>query len=397
MHTQFKKARLFDAGGDLSQRWYVFYFYRSPDTGNFVRFRQWISSKILTGSGRRDEAHRVINSLNKKLAQGYNPYANKEKKYSTLILAMDFFLSIKENICRKRTYHTYSSIVNKFKEFLEEKKMERMMLADFNYYHAQDFMDWTMSKGANKNRTHNNRLTAMRTIFNVLIKREWVLFNPFDKIEMLEEEDPLIQSFSIDDLILMQEDLPAYDYNLYACACLIFYCFIRPQELSRLRICDFHLKKRMIIIPGSASKNKKQEVVSIPDPLVPILVNLDFGFPQDYFVFSKKLQRGPVEYAPTRMAEAWKRFADQVGIDKNIYSLKHTGVGMAIESGINVRDLQLQLRHYSLEMTQIYLDKFNRRPSDKLSSMFPDLSRLAKSNVPVHSPLPARIYSPGRS
>ena len=34
-------------------------------------------------------------------------------------------------------------------------------------------------------------------------------------------------------------------------------------------------------------------------------MKLDLNYPGDYFVFSKNQQRGKVEYAPTRMAEAW--------------------------------------------------------------------------------------------
>jgi integrase len=151
------------------------------------------------------------------------------------------------------------------------------------------------------------------------------------------------------------------------------------------------------VIPGYVSKNKKQEVVHIPDALMPVLLKMNLNFPGDYFIFAKNQQRGPKEYAPTRIAEAWRKFADPHGIMKNIYSLKHTGVGLAIENGINIRDLQLQLRHSNLEMTQIYLDKFNSRPSGKLSTNFPDLSRLTKRTGPDHLPLPAHIYIPGLS
>ncbi len=31
----FKTAKLFDAGGDLSQRWFVFYQFISPETGKY--------------------------------------------------------------------------------------------------------------------------------------------------------------------------------------------------------------------------------------------------------------------------------------------------------------------------------------------------------------------------
>ncbi len=275
--------------------------------------------------------------------------------------------------------------------------MISMAVDDFNYYHAQEFMDYTKSKLKNGNRTYNHRVTGMKSIFKMLLKREWILVNPFENIERLPEEDSDIEAFTVDELMLMQQNLPDYNFDLYVCACLIFYCFIRPAELVRLKVSNFHLVNRAIVIPGKASKNKKQEVVQIPDALLPVLIKLDLNFPGDFFVFARHQNRGTAEIAPTRIAEAWRKFAEEHGIKKNIYSLKHTGVGMAIENGINVRDLQLQLRHSNLEMTQIYLDKFNHRPSEKLSTNFPDLARLSKNTGPVRLPLPDHIYKPGLS
>jgi integrase len=374
----FKPAKLFDAGGDLSKRWFVYYSFRSPDTGKFQRFQHWVPQKILTASGRRDKAHVMIRNINQKLRQGFNPFAHAEKKYTSISVALKEMISIKENSCRKRTSHTYNSMVNKFEQWLNKKNLDKLPVDDFNYTHAQAFMDYTKSKLQNSNRTYNNRLTAMRTIFKMLVKREYIMINPFTTIERLTKEDPSIIAFTVDELMKMQEYLPAWNYDLYVCACLIFYCFLRPQELVRLQVSHFHLKSRSILIPGKVSKNKKQEVVQIPDALVPILRKLDLKYPSHFYVFAKGMKRGNKEIAPTRMAEAWREFAEHFGIEKNIYSLKHTGVGMALESGINIRDLQLQLRHSSLEMTQIYLDKFNVKPSMKLSTNFPDLSRLNK-------------------
>lgn len=91
----------------------------------------------------------------------------------------------------------------------------------------------------------------------------------------------------------------------------------------------------------------------------------------NYFAFTRNLRPGIKEAAPTRISEYWRAWANKHNITKCIYQLKHTGAGMALQSGIDVRDLQLQLRHHSLEMTQVYLEKFNKRPSENLRKNFP--------------------------
>ena len=79
---------------------------------------------------------------------------------------------------------------------------------------------------------------------------------------------------------------------------------------------------------------------------------------------------GMKEIAPTRIAEAWRAYANRHGITKNIYDFKHTGNGFAFDQGMNARDIQLQNRHSSLNETQKYLNKFRRIASDKFKEDF---------------------------
>ncbi len=374
----FKVPKLNDAGGNLKQRWFVFYFFRNPDTGKFERFKHYISNRILTSSGRRETAHKMISRLNKMLKEGYNPFSHAEKRFTNIITAIDAMVEIKSNTCRKRSYHTYRNISKSFKEWLKTTSRDKFSIEDFAYQHAQEFMDWSKNVRHLSNRTYNYRRMHMVVFFNMLIKREWISFNPFLKVERLPVEDPEIVCFTEEELIRMEHYLPDHDFNLYVCACLVFYCFLRPQEIMRLRVCHINLKSKLIVVPGYVSKNKKNETIQIPNAMVPVLDNLNLNYPGDYHVFTHDLTRGIKEAAPTRMAGHWRSFANKYGIDKKIYSLKHTGVGMAIERGINLRDLQLQLRHHSLEMTQVYLDKFRRNPSEKLARDFPNLATLGK-------------------
>lgn len=393
----FKPAKLYDAGGKLSERWFVFYYYLDPETGKYRRFKEYVSEKILTASGRRDRGHDLVKTINRKLRQGWNPFAVQERKYTTLMAAVDAMLAIKKETTRKRTYGTYKSLVKKFKLWAQKNNHHLKPVDHFSRHMAMEYLDYLKTNDKITNRTRNYRKMHLRTIFEMLVEREWILINPFDKIPKLPEEETEIVCFENWELQVLQKYLPEWNYDLYVCACLIFYCFIRPQEIMRLRVRHLDLRRRQITVPGSLSKTKKSEVVDIPDPLMPILHRMDLKHPGNLFLFTRHLGRGEREAAPTRMAGYWRDFADQHGIVKNIYHLKHTGAGMAVEAGINLRDLQLQLRHSSLDMTQRYLDRFKRRPSEKLAASFPDLSKLANNNGHGRFPLPESIYTPGLS
>jgi integrase len=42
-------------------------------------------------------------------------------------------------------------------------------------------------------------------------------------------------------------------------------------------------------------------------------------------------------------------------IGKTLYSWKHTGVVQAYKNGVDIKAIQLQCRHYSIEQTDVYL------------------------------------------
>lgn len=394
---RYKKAKIYDAGGDPEKRWFVFYYFLDPETGKYRRFKIYVPDGILTAGGKRDKAHEIRKRIDGKLLHGFNPFALREKKYASITEALTFALSLKKDRTRKRTFYTYRYTVNSLIRFLKVRKLDQMPVDSFTGLTANEFTDWSKSVLKLKNATVNYRTMHLKTMFRLLIKRQWILYNPFDAVEKLPVEQPGIACFTNSELITMEKFLPVWNYDLYAVACLVFYCFIRPQEIVRLRIEHFNLKARAIYLPGDVSKNRKTEMVAIPDPLVPVLAKLDLDYPPDTYVFSRELRRGDREIAPTRIAGMWREFADRYNISKTIYVLKHTGVGMAIEAGINARDLQLQIRHASLEETQRYADRFKRHPSTQLTSNFPSLARLANTTADVHFPLPPHIYTPGLS
>ncbi len=395
---KFKLSRLYDVKGDLSQRWYVYFFYKNPETNKNTRFKDNIPSRFKTAISRRQWANDHMSKINKRLLTGWNPFSFTEKRHTNIIQAMKFVLEFKETTLRKRSFYTYRYQVHSFEKWLFKMKYQHLSVGEFNQMHAQQFMDYSKMVLKLSNRTYNYRRMHMRCFFSFLMKRDWILSNPFMCIEKLPIEEPEITCFTVDELIRVQDKLPEEDFELYAVACLIFYCFLRPAEIVRMRIRNFNFYNNTIVVAGTISKNRKHETVQIPDALVPVLRLLPFEGSQDRYAFSKDLMPGTVEIAPTRIAGRWRAWADKHAINKNIYSLKHTGVGMAIEAGINLRDLQLQLRHSSLDMTQVYVDKFRRHPSEKLSRSFPNLSALsANKRQYAHFSPAEEIRNPGLS
>lgn len=369
--NKFKLAKINDGDGSLEKQWFIFYYFEDPDTGKMVRFRKWISNRIKTKSGRRDQAHTFIKEINEKLQMGWNPFSDSDKKLTSVTEALDYGLRLKYAKCGKRGQWTYKSAIKKLTDFLEDRKLDKIAIHEFNYHIAQDYVDHMMLEEKLVPRTINNRIEAAKGILTELRKREYLVFNPFDRVDKLKEPEAEITAYTPAELNKIGELLPEWDYNLYVISQLIFYCFIRPAEIVRLRFKDILMDHELIILGGHITKNKKSQVVSMPDQLVKNLKDWNMDYPSDFFLFSTKLKPGSKQIAPTRIAGAWRNFTEQHKLPaKNIYDLKHTGNGMAFDLGMNSRDIQLQNRHSSLEQTQQYLNRFRQVTSDKFKKEF---------------------------
>ena len=359
----------------LDQRWYVQYSYVHPETGKYKVIRHFISNKILTKEGRRRKGYQLTKEINLKLKKGWNPFQVREKRFTSIVQAIDYVFKIKKSTTEKRTHHSYKNIIETFKAYLVKKKIDNLSCDEFNYQHAIGFMDYLKLKKRFSNRTFNNYLSSMRTFFTFLQKREYIIYNSFLKIDMLPIAEPELLTYSDVEMQIIKTNLPEYDAELYTCALLIYYAALRPAEICRMRIyyIDFH--KRIIRIPGTSTKNKKLQPIKIPEQLFNYLIDLKLDrFPSDNFLVSTNLLPGTKQIAPTRIAERWRLFADSIELDKRktIYLLKHTSAGKAIENGINPREMQLHLRHSSLDMTQRYLEKFNNIGGEMIQKHYPD-------------------------
>lgn len=56
-----------------------------------------------------------------------------------------------------------------------------------------------------------------------------------------------------------------------------------------------------------------------------------------------------------------------------LYSWKHTGAIQAVKAGIGVKELQIQLRHHSLDMVNQYLRQMGVWDLGQLQEKFPGL------------------------
>lgn len=204
----------------------------------------------------------------------------------------------------------------------------------------------------------------MRSIFNELLDRKYIVINHFSKLKKKPEPAKRRRAFSKSEMKIMAKYVNEHDKELMLSIWLQYHCFIRPQsELRRLRGRHICIEENVIRIPGDKTKNKKDAIVTIPDVLIPNLKK--YSFPSNYFVFGKKLKPAlekpcSKNYMNNRhkgILELLHKKGDLENIDGLMhYSWKDTGAYELFSRGVNILEIMRQLRHANLSTTQKYCD-----------------------------------------
>lgn len=374
MEKTYSKVVINDYKGDLSQRWYIYFSFPDPDSGKMKPHKIFISQKFKTRTSRYNETSRVRDLYREKLKSGWTPYSNSGGEYTTLIHAIEFYLENKlPPVMRIRTYNSYKSHLKYLIIYIKKNNLHLKFVNDFSKIDAKNFMYKTRIDNKHANRTHNNILTTMRTMWNFFIKNDFCIKNVFLCVDPLMEAQPPIIPYTYDELSLISNTLKKFDESLWMISQMIYYCFLRPQEIVRLRFSNIDIDRGLIFTSGYATKNKNSEAIVIPTQFINSIDKEFFkSYPMDWYIFSRKLKPGTKEISIARIDESWMKYRNTHGLgNKKIYWLKHTGNGEAIDSGINIRDIQNHNRHSSLEYTQKYAIRL--RPSRKIASQFPNM------------------------
>mgnify|MGYP000211543998 CR=1 FL=1 len=328
---------------DLSKRWYVHY----RNNGKRIRHYGDIK-KYPTYSTRMAAAIRLIEEL----------------AISRAPQISDIHAKILEQVERKRpfwrpsTYQQYCSIVKLFFEYVGGREPTGVLIAEF-FVHLRTIRHPT---------TYNKYLMHLKQLFNAV-----GVYGRFAGIEKVKNEKTPLRYFQPHQIKRLKVHILDTDPQLWQFVQFIYFCFIRPKELRFLRASDILLEEEKIFIPGNISKNRKNQYITIPDSFVPSLQWIYDLSPASYLFPSPMDPTKPI--GRNTMYHRHKKFLTQLNFGPyySLYSWKHTGAVAAAKAGISVKELQIQLRHHSLDETDKYLRQMGVRDLVHLKSKFPEI------------------------
>lgn len=318
---------------------------------------------------RRASAKAFINTINERLALGWNPAVTSIAPRATtkLFEALDLFLKIKTKESEENSIRSYRSYISMFKTWLKDKGLsEDAYVCTITYEVAMELMDDVDSRKGISPRTYNNYLMFFRLLFNWMIEHDFISDNPFDRIKRKPKKltKKKRRIFTDHELNMLFEYLVKNNPNYLCMSLLCYCCFLRPKEIVSLKCNDIDLIKQVVHIRSEIAKNDNDSFRTIPDVIVPILRNLNLSN-GGLYLFSGSGSDIPYEFSPgktqvcsRKIAKYWDTYvrpACGFNQDLQFYSLKDSGVTKMLTEKIPINLVQKQADHSSVAMTAIYV------------------------------------------
>lgn len=255
---------------------------------------------------------------------------------------------------RKKTRQVYKTKIDAFINYCELKNTTEVR--EITNKFCKQFLAYCRFKS---NTTHNSYKENLCSFFAEAKEIGMIENNPFEHIRSLPEHKRGQMFFRKEQVQQLCLHLEEREQLFMACK-LLYYCFIRNEEIANLPIQDINISERIIVVHSSYAKNKKTQTVVIPEEFLP-----------EVKVWYKRQKLAGAEYFITKpngqkvprgdwFNKEHAKIIKELGYGKrySFYSWKHTGAVEFYKATKDIKALQLQMRHHSLDQTDEYLREF---------------------------------------
>lgn len=338
-------------------------FYAYNPAADALRRKRIKINRIKSKVERRKYAKEFIKRLTTQLCNGWSPFISSEQADMEYMSdALDQYEQhcdkmLSNGYYRKETYSGYKSNIRVLREYIS-KHNNIAYVYQFDKKFCSSFLDYIFIERNNCAQTRNNYLNFLRVLSGFFLEKGKIASKPTDGIRPISKRLYKKVRKSIPSELVKKIGAWLYEHDRYfLLACyILYYCYIRPIEMTRLKIGDFSVKNGTITIDASKSKNKKEQVVGVPDKVMHLAIELGVLSKQsDLYLFSDGLMPGRTPTSTKVMRDHWGKVRQALRFDKKyqFYSLKDTGVTEMLDymPSKTVRD---QARHSSLAITDLY-------------------------------------------
>ncbi len=342
------------------KNWFVDFFAFDPAEGRMKR-KKFMLDSIPKKSERRKKAAEIIETVTRKLRGGWNPWVNTQESRGFILLSdvISRYIGYIERKSRKKTMHTYLSRINILNQYLSSCVLPIKYAYQFDSAFVNDFLDWLYLDRGVSERTRNNYRGWCYGFAEFMVSRKYIENNPVEHIPQLDEKKKIRKDLSPTMIKQLSQYLKREDKHFLLACYMEYFTFIRPTELSYLKVGDISLKDRTVFVSEDFSKNKKSAKVALNDTVMKLMIELGvFSAPTSYFLFGKNFIPSLERCNADQYNRRWKKMREALGWsdEYQFYSLKDSGIrDLANEQGVVVaRD---QARHRDISTTNRYIQE----------------------------------------
>ena len=201
-------------------------------------------------------ANEMLSFLAVRLREGWSPWAAEDhasSQMSTFAYCLDKYMQHVSTIKRKSTHDSYSSRVNILRQYISMQEKPILMAYQFDTAFCCGFLDYILIEKGDNVRTRNNYRNWLFSLAEFLRLRSLIVSNPVDVIGLLKECDKFRKDLTVQMLSELSVYLKAHDKYFYLACLMEYYAFIRPNELSHLKVGCVQVKSQIIRLPVSVS------------------------------------------------------------------------------------------------------------------------------------------------
>lgn len=343
--------------------WYVDFKIYDP-LQESMRRKKYMLDRYKKNSDKKRYANELILLLSQKLKSGWNPFvdASSARQYTPYIDVISLYHKNLEKLLKiksikESTYKDYKKRIKVLTDYNSKHYPPVQYIYQFDQTYILDFLDYILIDRDSSARTRNNYKIWLSSFCSWLIEKQYMQTNPCENIKSLKEDVKKRTALSTTDLAKLNRYLKKKNpYFLLLCQ-FAYYTFIRPEEITNLKLKDINIKEQKVFISKEISKNRKDAMVGLNDSLIKSFLDLGyFNYSGDSYIFGKGFKPSKTKNT-TRVfrdhfnkARAALKFPDTY----QFYSLKDTGIrDLANAEGIVIaRD---QARHADISTTNKYL------------------------------------------
>lgn len=347
---------------------YVSFLAFDPSFGRLRRKRIMLD-KIKGKRKQREYADALMKRLTEKLMDGWNPWIEASQpleytRWEDVLLKYREYLTklYNEHNLREESLHDYTSKVNVLETWIKVKHINITYSYQWDRNNVSKFLDYVFVERNNSVLTRNNYLTWLKTFSKYLFERGYISMNPTDGLERIKNRLKKERDVIPDDVMLEIREYLMTNNKHFLLACeILHYLFVRPRELSYLKIGDFHLKSKTLTLHGEHTKNRNDATITLPAHVIKLMLDLNiFSYPSNYYLFSADFCPGEEHKSEKIFRDYWHRILRRdlgFSMRYKFYSLKDTGITNMLRANTDVLSVRDQARHSSILITDIYTPK----------------------------------------